>query len=65
MCSSALILLGTRCSALPIHATTPFDHPVDHIPGMILFEAARQALRFHIGNPATKIASLGGLSEVH
>ncbi|WP_407804118.1 AfsA-related hotdog domain-containing protein, partial [Staphylococcus aureus] len=32
-----------------------FDHPVDHIPGMILFEAARQALRFHIGNPATKI----------
>lgn len=38
-----------------------FDHPVDHIPGMILFEAARQALRFHIGNPATKIASLSAV----
>lgn len=38
-----------------------FDHPVDHIPGMILFEAARQAVRFHIGNPATQIASLSAV----
>ena len=35
-----------------------FDHPVDHIPGMILFEAARQAVRYHTGDPATQIATL-------
>ncbi|MER2205728.1 MAG: AfsA-related hotdog domain-containing protein, partial [Rhodococcus sp. (in: high G+C Gram-positive bacteria)] len=35
-----------------------FDHPVDHIPGMILFEAARQAVRYRTGAPATRIASL-------
>ena len=38
-----------------------FDHPVDHIPGMILFEAARQAVREHTGDPATHIATLSAV----
>ncbi|MFJ8142510.1 ScbA/BarX family gamma-butyrolactone biosynthesis protein [Streptomyces sp. NPDC096013] len=28
-----------------------FDHPVDHIPGMALLEAARQATTAHLGHP--------------
>ncbi|MFC9648652.1 MULTISPECIES: ScbA/BarX family gamma-butyrolactone biosynthesis protein [unclassified Streptomyces] len=28
-----------------------FDHPVDHIPGMVLLEAARQAATATLGNP--------------
>ncbi|GHD49645.1 ScbA/BarX family gamma-butyrolactone biosynthesis protein [Streptomyces galbus] len=28
-----------------------FDHPVDHIPGMVLLEAARQATTAHLGRP--------------
>jgi hypothetical protein len=28
-----------------------FDHPVDHIPGMLLLEAARQAVVAHMGRP--------------
>ncbi|MFF7136211.1 ScbA/BarX family gamma-butyrolactone biosynthesis protein [Streptomyces sp. NPDC008196] len=28
-----------------------FDHPLDHIPGMLLLEAARQAARAHKGMP--------------
>ncbi|MER6210849.1 ScbA/BarX family gamma-butyrolactone biosynthesis protein [Streptomyces sp. NPDC001642] len=28
-----------------------FDHPVDHIPGMVLLEAARQATTAHLGHP--------------
>jgi 2-oxo-3-(phosphooxy)propyl 3-oxoalkanoate synthase len=38
--------------------TALFDHPVDHIPGMVLFEAARQALRVRTGNPAAQIRAL-------
>lgn len=28
-----------------------FDHPVDHTPGMLLLEAARQAMVAHLGRP--------------
>jgi hypothetical protein len=28
-----------------------FDHPVDHVPGMVLMEAARQAALLTVGEP--------------
>ncbi|MFF6829487.1 ScbA/BarX family gamma-butyrolactone biosynthesis protein [Streptomyces longwoodensis] len=33
-----------------------FDHPVDHIPGMVLLEAARQATTAHLGQPCLPTA---------
>jgi 2-oxo-3-(phosphooxy)propyl 3-oxoalkanoate synthase len=38
-----------------------FDHAVDHIPGMIIFEAGRQALRYRTGNPAAQISSFSAV----
>ncbi|KZF06151.1 hypothetical protein A2J03_25300 [Rhodococcus sp. EPR-157] len=37
------------------------DHPVDHIPGMVVFEAARQAVRYRSGNPAAQIHTLSAV----
>lgn len=34
----------------PAHAVL-FDHPVDHVPGMVLLEAARQAALLVLGDP--------------
>ncbi|WAL67971.1 ScbA/BarX family gamma-butyrolactone biosynthesis protein [Amycolatopsis cynarae] len=34
----------------PDHAVL-FDHPVDHVPGMVLMEAARQAALLAVGDP--------------
>lgn len=34
-----------------------FDHPLDHIPGMLLLEAARQAARAHGGESGSALAS--------
>ncbi|WP_043825164.1 ScbA/BarX family gamma-butyrolactone biosynthesis protein [Rhodococcus opacus] len=36
-----------------------FDHPCDHIPGMLLFEAIRQAACARLGLPDAHLASLG------
>ncbi|MFJ3956743.1 ScbA/BarX family gamma-butyrolactone biosynthesis protein [Arthrobacter sp. NPDC090010] len=33
-----------------------FDHPLDHVPGMLLLEAIRQAARCHSGNPTLDFA---------
>ncbi|KUN32874.1 hypothetical protein AQJ30_36270 [Streptomyces longwoodensis] len=33
-----------------------FDHPVDHIPGMVLLEAARQATTAHLNRPCLPTA---------
>lgn len=35
-----------------------FDHLVDHVPGMALFETARQAVRLEIGDPRANVATL-------
>ncbi|MDJ0362291.1 ScbA/BarX family gamma-butyrolactone biosynthesis protein [Rhodococcus sp. H29-C3] len=43
------------------HNFALFDHPVDHIPGMVLFEAARQALRYCSGEPAAQVAELSAV----
>jgi hypothetical protein len=39
-----------------------FEHPVDHVPGMALLEAARQAASAHLGRPCQL---LGITSEFH
>jgi len=35
-----------------------FDHPSDHLPGMLVLEAARQAARAELGNPEMDPASM-------
>jgi hypothetical protein len=35
-----------------------FDHPLDHIPGMVLFDAAIQAARYRANDPSLQLASL-------
>ena len=32
-----------------------FDHPLDHVPGMLLVEAARQAVRVEVGTPTARL----------
>jgi 2-oxo-3-(phosphooxy)propyl 3-oxoalkanoate synthase len=36
-----------------------FDHPVDHVPGMLLLEAARQATVAHLGRPCLPLSTSG------
>jgi hypothetical protein len=38
---------------------TYFDHPVDHVPGMVLLEAARQAAHLTTGWPTALLTGLG------
>ncbi|MEV2210225.1 ScbA/BarX family gamma-butyrolactone biosynthesis protein [Streptomyces sp. NPDC050997] len=33
-----------------------FDHPLDHVPGMLLLEAARQAVRAHTGGARSPVS---------
>lgn len=35
-----------------------FDHPLDHIPGMVIFDAAIQALRYRTNDPSLQITRL-------
>ncbi|QII08580.1 hypothetical protein BH93_02000 [Rhodococcoides fascians A25f] len=35
-----------------------FDHPLDHIPGMVIFGAAIQALRYRTNNPSLQLTCL-------
>ncbi|TDF99979.1 ScbA/BarX family gamma-butyrolactone biosynthesis protein [Arthrobacter terricola] len=57
------VMLGTsvRPSVWPLRVdpTHPifFDHPLDHVPGMLLVEAARQALRAASSRPDADFAS--------
>lgn len=37
-----------------------FDHPLDHVPGVLLIEAARQACRLAAGTPALDTTALSG-----
>jgi hypothetical protein len=52
------VMLGeeVRPSVWPLRVDTShpifFDHPLDHVPGMLLIEAARQAVRAATGHPA-------------
>ena len=52
------VMLGEeiRPSVWPLRVDTShpifFDHPLDHVPGMLLIEAARQAVRAATGRPA-------------
>ncbi|MFB6819004.1 ScbA/BarX family gamma-butyrolactone biosynthesis protein [Streptomyces sp. NPDC056347] len=45
--------------ALRVDAEHPvlFDHPVDHVPGMVLMEAARQAALLAVGAPQSLLVS--------
>ncbi|WP_426297966.1 ScbA/BarX family gamma-butyrolactone biosynthesis protein [Arthrobacter sp. R-11] len=51
------VMLGeeVRPSVWPLRVDTShpifFDHPLDHVPGMLLIEAARQAVRAAMGRP--------------
>ncbi|MEU2249811.1 ScbA/BarX family gamma-butyrolactone biosynthesis protein [Streptomyces sp. NPDC019224] len=40
-----------------------FDHPVDHVPGMVLLEAARQAAHAVTGMPDTLVVALDSTFE--
>ncbi|CAH0244437.1 hypothetical protein SRABI91_02971 [Rhodococcoides fascians] len=35
-----------------------FDHPLDHIPGMVVFDAAIQAVRYLMGDPSLQLSRL-------
>ncbi|CAL9620491.1 hypothetical protein SUDANB6_05851 [Streptomyces sp. enrichment culture] len=53
---------GHRSWALRIDSSHPvfFDHPVDHIPGMVLLEAARQATYATTGSPGRLVTGVSG-----
>ncbi|KUL43622.1 gamma-butyrolactone biosynthesis enzyme [Streptomyces regalis] len=53
---------GRRSWGLRIDSTHPifFDHPVDHIPGMVLLEAARQAAHAVTGRPDKLVTGISG-----
>lgn len=53
---------GNRSWGLRIDSTHPifFDHPVDHIPGMVLLEAARQAAYAVTGRPDRLVTGISG-----
>ncbi len=40
-----------------------FDHPVDHVPGMVLLEAARQATTALLGRPCLPVGLTGEFSR--
>ncbi|GAA2116430.1 ScbA/BarX family gamma-butyrolactone biosynthesis protein [Kitasatospora saccharophila] len=48
------------CHQLRVDVTHPglFDHPVDHVPGMLLLEAVRQAAYTGLGTPAADLVAL-------
>lgn len=51
------VVIGEACGALawPLHVdlTNPtlFDHPLDHVPGLLMVEGFRQVLRVQLGAP--------------
>lgn len=51
---------GRRSWGLCIDSTHPvfFDHPVDHVPGMVLLEAARQAAYALTGRPDALVTGI-------
>ncbi|MEG3631641.1 ScbA/BarX family gamma-butyrolactone biosynthesis protein [Streptomyces poriticola] len=53
---------GRRSWDVRIDSSHPifFDHPVDHIPGMVLLEAARQAAYAATGRPDRLVTGVGG-----
>ncbi|MFJ9977424.1 ScbA/BarX family gamma-butyrolactone biosynthesis protein [Streptomyces cyaneofuscatus] len=53
---------GPRSWALRIDSSHPifFDHPVDHIPGMVLLEASRQAAYAATGCPDKLVTGISG-----
>lgn len=61
--TSRNVMLGEqlRPSVWPLRVDTShpifFDHPLDHVPGMLLIEAARQAVRAATGSPEADFAS--------
>lgn len=48
------------CWPLRVDISNPilFDHPLDHIPGVLLIEAVRQALRLAVEDPGLDFATL-------
>jgi hypothetical protein len=57
------VVLGERDAAgcWPLHADVShpilFDHPLDHIPGVLLIEGVRQALRMAVPDPALDLGT--------
>ncbi|HEY8700958.1 MAG TPA: ScbA/BarX family gamma-butyrolactone biosynthesis protein [Arthrobacter sp.] len=47
------------CWPLHVDVSNPilFDHPLDHVPGVLLIEAVRQALRLALPDPALDLAT--------
>jgi hypothetical protein len=47
---------GLKMSNWPLHVDVSnpilFDHPLDHVPGVLMIEAVRQAMRVALGNPS-------------
>lgn len=52
--------LGPRSWTLHVDCSNPtfFDHPLDHVPGVLLIEAVRQALRVAVGDPVLDFDSV-------
>ncbi|MFY1681810.1 ScbA/BarX family gamma-butyrolactone biosynthesis protein [Micromonospora sp. WMMD730] len=46
---------GTRQLRVPLHHPVLFDHPLDHVPGMLAFEAMRQAALAATGRPGALV----------
>ncbi|MET7657201.1 ScbA/BarX family gamma-butyrolactone biosynthesis protein [Streptomyces sp. NPDC005486] len=55
----------THCWQLRVDTRHPvlFDHPVDHVPGMVLLEAARQAATAFLGHPCLPTAVTGDFAR--
>ncbi|THA69995.1 hypothetical protein E6P78_11210 [Streptomyces sp. A0958] len=55
----------TDCWQLRVDTRHPalFDHSVDHVPGMVLLEAARQASAAFLGHPCLPVAITGEFSR--
>lgn len=51
------------CWPLHVNPSNPvlFDHPLDHVPGVLLIEAVRQSLRISLDNPSADITILDAL----
>ncbi len=49
---------STHVVRSPVDNAVLFDHPSDHVPGMVLLEAARQATRLHTRDPSARLRSI-------
>lgn len=55
----------TATLAAPVGHPSMFDHPLDHVPGMVLTEAARQLALLATGRPDAELVSLQATFHHH